>query len=1024
MKPDVGTLYIGFEIVLKDLFAFHHFLIEGNTSYERTAIIPSCLFSEDLCYKYEPLHEECYNDRAFGRCVPVDGTLSNEELYQYNLEPRELEVLRSQLERLEFEGYKWTHEYTQCIMQILLDDLRYRVDSDAEEICEYLRIHGADKYEGYSINRDAIGSTREEQQRQPVAMLKFAPSKLELPQGDAKSRYYPRLTQTDDRLDQNPIDHYNEDYDEDDIDDLYDKLGSIGSSGQVYRRGSRSLSPESLQKAAASYQDNLERATDRDQWIASDDDLTMDQILDNLGSINRHDSHSRIQDPSVSWKLPRFDSLPPTDYDNVPWPSPYKADDPLERAFAPLDDDEDNDSAINSGDDYDYGSEESVDLSYLLNSPERIGSTEAIVEPEPVGADELGGYDDETLDSDLADLLGRGLAGFKRRERLDVKKPGPPFLTNNFAFRTQSSDQPDDESSDGDLQDNEISYIPQQVKKESPDSKSINTTSITTEHVNFDHVYVKFNHEFHTWFEGEKVVNMIGSMIGLQPGELKEIDVGVTEITFRVPKNSKDYNATDIVHKIDNVRNDLQKQLNMKLIEAGIGNKAKQQPAMLQLDGSSENSDYMSPRMFNSLVAAGGAAAVAAAGVVLFLARQHAKSRAKLAGLRTPDPEASKDYQDLCRARMHAKQADKLRSESPRGFDFGRLIETGRSESNRSSTSSWGEEPPVSGMDITTGHLVLSYMEEHLKNTQKLEEEWAALCAYEPEPCSTAIAEAEGNSECNRQGAALPFDHSRVVLNDLANINNSDYINASTITDHDPRNPAYIATQGPLDQTSSDFWQLVWEQGSVVIVMLTRLTENSKSMCHRYWPDEGSEQYHNYEVHLVSEHVWCDDYLVRSFYLKNLRTGETRTVTQFHFLGWPHDAVPNSTKALLEFRRKVNKAYRGRSCPIIVHCSDGAGRTGTYCLIDMVLNRMSKGAKEIDIAATLEHIRDQRAGMVSSKQQYEFALMAVAEEVHAILKSLPAAVQAANEHKQNGSSPKSANSSPPPASTTSSKSDK
>jgi receptor-type tyrosine-protein phosphatase N len=53
----------------------------------------------------------------------------------------------------------------------------------------------------------------------------------------------------------------------------------------------------------------------------------------------------------------------------------------------------------------------------------------------------------------------------------------------------------------------------------------------------------------------------------------------------------------------------------------------------------------------------------------------------------------------------------------------------------------------------------------------------------------------------------------------------------------------------------------------------------------------------------VSEHIWCDDYLVRSFYLKNLKTGETRTVTQFHFLSWPDSAVPLSTKALLEFRR-------------------------------------------------------------------------------------------------------------------------
>jgi len=292
-------------------------------------------------------------------------------------------------------------------------------------------------------------------------------------------------------------------------------------------------------------------------------------------------------------------------------------------------------------------------------------------------------------------------------------------------------------------------------------------------------------------------------------------------------------------------------------------------------------------------------------------------------------------------------------------------------------------------MDISTGHMVLAYMEDHLKNKQRLEQEWVALCGYEAEPCATTIAFKAENKKKNRYPDKLPYDHNRVILNALLNKGSSDYVNASTITDHDPRNPPYIVTQGPLNQTVADFWQMFWEQGSVVIVMLTRLQDNGYHLCHRYWPEEGSEKYHIFEVHLVSEHVWCDDYLVRSVYLKNTRTGETRTVTQFHFRSWPAQGVPTSTKALLEFRRKVNKSYRGRSCPIIVHCSDGVGRAGTYILIDMVLNRMSKGCKEIDIAATLEHIRDQRGGMVQTRQQFEFCLMAVAEEVHAILKALP-----------------------------------
>lgn len=118
----------------------------------------------------------------------------------------------------------------------------------------------------------------------------------------------------------------------------------------------------------------------------------------------------------------------------------------------------------------------------------------------------------------------------------------------------------------------------------------------------------------------------------------------------------------------------------------------------------------MNSSLFGALVAAGVAAVSAAAIVVLVIARRHAKSRAKLAGLRTPDPEASKDYQELCRARMQAKWSDKL-AESPKAFDFGRLLESGKSESARSSTSSWCEEPPTSNMDIATGHVVLVSVE-------------------------------------------------------------------------------------------------------------------------------------------------------------------------------------------------------------------------------------------------------------------------------------------------------------------------
>lgn len=143
------------------------------------------------------------------------------------------------------------------------------------------------------------------------------------------------------------------------------------------------------------------------------------------------------------------------------------------------------------------------------------------------------------------------------------------------------------------------------------------------------------------------------------------------------------------------------------------------------------------------------------------------------------------------------------------------------------------------------------------------------------------------------------------------------------------------------------------------------------------------------EVHLVSEHVSSSDYLVRNMYLINRTSGETRTITQFHYLNWPLSSVPQNARSLLEFRRKVHKSYRNSRSPILVHCSDGAGRSGTYTLLDIILERIKNGAKEIDPRATLEHLRTQRVGLCATQSQFEFVLMALAEEIQIILNALP-----------------------------------
>uniref|UniRef100_A0A672KIM4 Receptor-type tyrosine-protein phosphatase-like N n=1 Tax=Sinocyclocheilus grahami TaxID=75366 RepID=A0A672KIM4_SINGR len=466
-------------------------------------------------------------------------------------------------------------------------------------------------------------------------------------------------------------------------------------------------------------------------------------------------------------------------------------------------------------------------------------------------------------------------------------------------------------------------------------------------------------------------------------------------LTFRIRQNSLNLSAEDVANKAVAEKNFLEGETGLKIIQSGVGERSEGR-GLPQATRVGEGSRGVVLTMV----------AMACVGTVLLVAlaiaclRHHTRQLAS--GKLGLGPEAGAethfDYQELCRQHMAAKSSfTRPEPGGRRGTDTSRVSSVSsqfsdgpqHSPSSHSSTPSWSEEPAQSNMDISTGHMILAYMEDHLKNKDRLRKEWEALCSYQAEPSSVSIAQSESNMEKNRYPDFVPYDHSRVKIKAEVNPSKEDYINASTIIDHDPRLPAYIATQGPLPHTIADFWQMVWENGCTVIVMMTALVEDGEKQCERYWPDEGSSLYNIYEVNLVSEHIWCKDFLVRSFYLKNVQTQETRTLTQFHLLSWPAQGIPSSTRPLLDFRRKVNKCYRGRSCPIIVHCSDGTGRTGTYILIDMVLNRMAKGVKEIDIAATLEHIRDQRPSMVRTKDQFEFALTAVAEEVNAILKALP-----------------------------------
>ncbi|CAK1545261.1 unnamed protein product [Leptosia nina] len=941
-----------------------------------------CLFSPTLCIEGV---EWCYDDYAFGKCIPIyESDVEEGSLFQYDMGSGQLQWFEGELQRLATQGYRWEHAYTQCVLQSMLFALRQQLDpaNVNTKLCE----HFADP----KLNSGPVDGDEDlEDEPDETAYIRFTPNSPLADSDYANEVFSPPLTPDDE-----PIPYILQEVPDNELDiknvpndKLRDVLLMKEEESPVVpfegfrerlRAEARMEDPELdaadfAEKEKKSLQQKLEPNPETNEFTDEQrlgahfrkyktkpppytaEYLTGNRFLDAEVHSNALEKYRQ----SFAAKQFPFEYENPGDMLDSRF---HSNDDGFEDEFVDTGSGEMrpfNPKGGNSKSKYDKNN-----MAYLMNYwREIIGSKlkpqgAIAAEGGPLGPDELQGDNSKFyLSEDFQDLLDREL-GFKRRERDDVKKPGPRLDAKALKFLYNNTGKPvtDHETASG---------------------------------KNLDH-----NHSDYEYDPSYAFVKF-------------KTRVDPTEVTFKVETNNRGWDAEEVARQIGAVKDKIGKETGAQIVASGIGDRT--QYHVMRHDVARE------PQYFGLempvLLALVGSLAVLIVGIVVFaiLLKRDMSSKRKMQGLSSAaeiDAEATRDYQELCRARMSGKMSGQQTAPAPHPTDAPQRITSlsrepdGNSPSTRSSTSSWSEEPALTNMDISTGHMVLAYMEDHLRNKDRLEQEWKALVAYEAEPNTTTAAVKPDNTGKNRYMHCLPYDHSRVTLNPLSNHLGSDYINASTITDHDPRNPAYIAASGPMPHTSSDFWQMVWEQGSVVMVMLTRLTENGQQLCHRYWPEEGSELYHIYEVHLVSEHIWCDDYLVRSFYLKNQRTSETRTVTQFHFLSWPENGVPSSTKALLEFRRKVNKSYRGRSCPIVVHCSDGAGRTGTYCLIDMVLNRMAKGAKEIDIAATLEHIRDQRPHTVATKPQFEFVLMAVAEEVHAILKALPAHLQQLQEKKE------------------------
>ncbi|XP_053738722.1 receptor-type tyrosine-protein phosphatase F isoform X2 [Synchiropus splendidus] len=234
----------------------------------------------------------------------------------------------------------------------------------------------------------------------------------------------------------------------------------------------------------------------------------------------------------------------------------------------------------------------------------------------------------------------------------------------------------------------------------------------------------------------------------------------------------------------------------------------------------------------------------------------------------------------------------------------------------------------------------------------------------------------EVNKPKNRYANVIAYDHSRVVLTPVDAVPGSDYINANYIDGYRKQN-AYIATQGPLPETLSDFWRMVWEQRSNTIVMMTRLEEKSRVKCDQYWPIRGTETYGMIQVTMLDT-VDLATYSVRTFALYKNGSSEKREVRQFQFMAWPDHGVPEYPTPILAFLRRVKACNPPDAGPMVVHCSAGVGRTGCFIVIDAMLERM-KHEKSVDIYGHVTCMRAQRNYMVQTEDQYIFIHEALLE---------------------------------------------
>ncbi|KAH9370978.1 hypothetical protein HPB48_019095 [Haemaphysalis longicornis] len=245
------------------------------------------------------------------------------------------------------------------------------------------------------------------------------------------------------------------------------------------------------------------------------------------------------------------------------------------------------------------------------------------------------------------------------------------------------------------------------------------------------------------------------------------------------------------------------------------------------------------------------------------------------------------------------------------------------------------------------------------------------------------------NVSKNRYRDISPYDATRVILQEGTS---GDYINASYVNMNIPTSGIvnrYIATQGPLPNTTVDFWEMVWEQQCTLVVMLTTLVERGRIKCHKYWPDLYETDTYGYlQVSCVRQKE-TPSFAFREFTLINTQNREERHITHMQYLAWPDHGVPEDSSEFLGFVARVRSSRDGMVEPTVVHCSAGIGRTGVLILMEtaMCLVEANEPVYPLDLTRDM---RDQRAMLIQTSSQYKFVCEAILKVYNeGVVKPLP-----------------------------------